>query len=186
MAINDPSNWATITGSFAAPVVGASPPYQWQGGVAGPLNPHPVNDYLLFAPANNLLFQGIIYIGAALVGTLQINWTAEEVGTTVPAVLTVRNALGVTLATRTLQSTDTTGVLGIPVNAGNNGGIEVFLNPIQPLAVGEYGSTISVVFAFVPGPGTGPVTGGDSGGGSGARATGFGRRIWRPRDNAVC
>jgi hypothetical protein len=148
VAINDPANWATITGSFAAPVVGASPPYQWQGGVAGPLNPHPVNDYLLFAPATGLAFAGITYIGAALVGTLQVNWTAEETGIFIPAVLTVRNALGATLASYTLQSTDTTGVLVIPVNAANNGGIEVFLNQgtLPPQA---YGNVVSVTFAFL-------------------------------------
>ena len=39
-----------------------------------------------------------------------------------------------------------------------------------------------LTFSFVPGSGTGPVTGGDGP----ANATGFGRRIWRPRDNAVC
>ena len=196
MDVNDPSNWALITGSFAAPVLGASPPFQWDSfGAVG--EGDPPNTYY-FSPSPNMdngveNFVGVTYIGPDLVGTFQINWKEYDAG--YGAVIAVANGAG-TLATLSLprppildyggnNTAATSGVLGIPITS--SAGLKIgYLADFSLLPPHEYYFMVAgLTFSFVPGSGTGPVTGGD-GPPPVANATGFGRHIWRPRDNAVC
>jgi hypothetical protein len=187
--VNDPSNWAEITGSLDAPTVGASPPFQWQGGVAGPLNPNPTDTYDFhagpIASDQYFNFTGLQYIGPALVGTLSLSWEALGYG---QGQLIVNNQAS-QLAVKTVpipnsypyQDQDN-GILGVPVNAADTVLRVAFIRAGEPGDYGyDYPGIIGLTFSFVPGSGIGPVTGGD-----GPNAAGFGRHIWRPRDNAVC
>lgn len=200
MALNDTSNWATITGSYAAPVVGVSPPLQWDDyentGIGDGHGPDYIPDVYYFVPCPSAdsgihNFEGLGYIGPSLVGTLQVNW--KQLYEAIGGVLTVGNRAG-TLATLTLplppiidpysgvNSAAVMGALSIPMTLDS--GLKIALmdpNWNEDYHFG-YFLTLGTTFSFVPGSGTGPVTGGDPPPPI-VLATGYGINIWRPRDN---
>jgi hypothetical protein len=184
VVINDPSNWVSISGSLAAPIRGASPPFQYNDpDVHTPYGQVPlVNVYDLFTTPpgpgspSGYSFSGLAYVGPMpFVGVLPVNWTTLLDDNSI----TVSNQNGV-IATKQISidyaGDSTTGTFNVSLDASST---EIYITNLMPLSWnGIYPGWLAVSFGVPTPPATGGTTGGTLGGSGG-------RRVWRPRANRI-